>query len=124
LPVGLTVLLKVLVGPVHFPLLKVGVTIIVAVTGEIPEFVAVKVGMFPDPVNLLTLYCVAQNSSCTSRFVVSKRQLLLYLRCNALALVVTCRLPRNHLSSRIKTCVLPVVADAGNSNFNSVSLTK
>jgi hypothetical protein len=44
-------MVKDFVGPVQFtlPLLKVGVTIIVATSGVAPIFVAVKEGMFPDP---------------------------------------------------------------------------
>jgi hypothetical protein len=44
-------MVNVFVGPVQFtlPLLKFGVTIIVAVTGTVPVFVAVKAGIFPDP---------------------------------------------------------------------------
>jgi hypothetical protein len=44
---GLTVTVNVCVVPVH-PL-AVGVTEIVAVTGAVPEFTAVKAGIFPDP---------------------------------------------------------------------------
>jgi hypothetical protein len=49
--VGLTIMVNVFVGPVQFtlPLLKFGVTIIVAVTGDDPEFTAVKAGIFPVP---------------------------------------------------------------------------
>ena len=51
-PVGLTVMVKVFVGPSHVtpPLLKCGVTMIVATTGDVPVFVAVNVGIFPLPV--------------------------------------------------------------------------
>jgi len=45
--VGLTVM--VYVDGVPAQLLTVGVTVIVAVIGEVPEFVAVNVGMFPEP---------------------------------------------------------------------------
>ena len=50
-PVGLTVIVKVLVGPVQGtpPLVKVGVTTMVATTGEVPVFTAVKAVMFPVP---------------------------------------------------------------------------
>lgn len=44
---GFTVTVNVLTGPVH-PL-AVGVTVTVAVTGEVPLFVAVNAGIFPDP---------------------------------------------------------------------------
>tara|TARA_R100000935_G_scaffold42272_3_gene64085 strand:+ start:2717 stop:2974 length:258 start_codon:yes stop_codon:yes gene_type:complete len=48
---GLTIIVKVFVDPeqLMLPLLKVGVTTIVAVTGLVPEFVAVKEGIFPVP---------------------------------------------------------------------------
>tara|TARA_R100000935_G_scaffold30179_1_gene50508 strand:- start:691 stop:930 length:240 start_codon:yes stop_codon:yes gene_type:complete len=50
---GLTMIVKVLVDPeqLMLPLLKVGVTTIVAVTGLVPEFIAVKEGIFPVPVD-------------------------------------------------------------------------
>ena len=50
-PVGLTVIVKVLVGPVQgTPLLvNVGVTTIVAITGAVPVLVAVNDEMFPIP---------------------------------------------------------------------------
>ena len=43
--------MKVLIGPVQFilPLAKVGVTVIVATTGVVPELVAVKEGIDPVP---------------------------------------------------------------------------
>ena len=49
--VGFTVMVKDCVGPVQFtlPLLKVGVTIIVATTGAVPLLIVVKAGMFPAP---------------------------------------------------------------------------
>ena len=45
-------MVKVFVGPSHVtpPLLKCGVTMIVATTGDVPVFVAVNVGIFPLPV--------------------------------------------------------------------------
>ena len=48
---GLTVIVKVLVGPSHvlIPLLKCGVTMIVATTGAVPVFVAMNDGMSPFP---------------------------------------------------------------------------
>ena len=50
--VGLTVMVNVLVGPVHPtpPLVKVGVTTMVATTGAVPAFVAENAAMFPVPV--------------------------------------------------------------------------
>ena len=50
-PVGLTVIVKVLVGPVQLtpPLVNVGVTTMVATTGEVPVFTAVNEAMFPVP---------------------------------------------------------------------------
>jgi len=50
-PVGFTVMVKVLVGPAQptEPLVKVGVTTIVATTGEVPVFTAVNEAMFPVP---------------------------------------------------------------------------
>ena len=49
--VGFTVIVKVWDGPEQFTLLllNVGVTIMVAVTGDDPIFVAVKAGIFPFP---------------------------------------------------------------------------
>jgi hypothetical protein len=49
---GFTVLLNVLGAPVHvvLPVVKVGVTVIVAVTAEVLVFMAVNEGMFPVPV--------------------------------------------------------------------------
>jgi len=46
-PVGLTVMVKLPVVPVELfpPLVNVGVTVMVAVTGEVPVFVAVKEGI-------------------------------------------------------------------------------
>ena len=43
-PVGLTVMVKVFVGPAQptEPLVKVGVTTIVAITGDVPVLTAVK----------------------------------------------------------------------------------
>jgi hypothetical protein len=51
LGVGLTVILKVFVGPVLliFPFVYVGVTMIVAVTGKDPRFVPVKASISPAP---------------------------------------------------------------------------
>lgn len=51
-PVGLTVMVKLLVPPEHEtpPLVKVGVTAIVATTGDVPVLMAVNSGMFPVPV--------------------------------------------------------------------------
>src|ERR1035437_73558 len=51
-PVGLTVIVKVLVGPSQVipPLVKCGVTIIVATTGDVPALMAVNVGILPLPV--------------------------------------------------------------------------
>ena len=50
-PVGLTVIVKVLVGPVQLtpPFVNVGVTTIVAITGAVPVLVAVNDEMFPIP---------------------------------------------------------------------------
>ena len=50
-PDGLTVIVNVLGVPGQLipPLVKVGVTVIVAITGEVPEFKAVKDGIFPFP---------------------------------------------------------------------------
>ena len=50
-PVGFTVMVKVFVGPAQptEPLVKVGVTTIVATTGEVPVFTAVNEAMFPVP---------------------------------------------------------------------------
>jgi hypothetical protein len=44
-------MVKVFEGPVQLtdPLVKVGVTVIVAVIGELPVFVAVKDAILPDP---------------------------------------------------------------------------
>src|SRR5450759_4485670 len=49
--VGLTVIVKVLVGPSHVtpPFVKCGVTIIVATTGAVPVFVAMNDGILPLP---------------------------------------------------------------------------
>ena len=49
--VGLTVIVKVFVGPSHIllPLLKCGVTMIVATTGAVPKFIAAKEAMSPVP---------------------------------------------------------------------------
>jgi hypothetical protein len=51
-PVGLTVIVKVFVGPTHDvpPLVKVGVTTIVATTGAVVTLAAVKADISPDPV--------------------------------------------------------------------------
>src|SRR5664280_3164569 len=51
-PVGLTVIVKVFVGPSHVtpPFVKCGVTMIVAITGDVPALIAAKVGIFPLPV--------------------------------------------------------------------------
>jgi hypothetical protein len=51
-PVGLTVIVKVFVGPSHVtpPFVKCGVTMIVAITGDVPALIAVKVGILPLPV--------------------------------------------------------------------------
>ena len=48
---GLTVMVKVFEGPEQIlpSLLKLGVTIIVETTGEVPEFIAAKEEMFPVP---------------------------------------------------------------------------
>ena len=50
-PVGLTVIVKVLVGPVQLtpPFVNVGVTVIVATTGTIPVLMPVKAAMLPLP---------------------------------------------------------------------------
>ena len=50
-PVGFTVIVKVCAGPVQFtdPLLKVGVTVIVATTGDVPVLIAVNEAMLPVP---------------------------------------------------------------------------
>ena len=50
-PVGFTVIVKVLVGPVHDvpPLANVGVTTMVPVMGVLPVLVAVKAAMSPVP---------------------------------------------------------------------------
>src|ERR1035437_3398463 len=50
--VGLTVIVKVLVGPSHVApsLVKCGVTMIVATTSDVPALIAVNVGIFPLPV--------------------------------------------------------------------------
>ena len=50
-PVGFTVMLKVLVVPIHEtpPFVKVGVTTMVASTGDVPVLRAVKAGIFPEP---------------------------------------------------------------------------
>lgn len=50
--VGFTVIVNVCGAPVHVtePLVKLGVTVMVAVTGVVPVFVAVKEAMFPVPV--------------------------------------------------------------------------
>ena len=43
-------MVKVLVGPEQeLPFVKVGVTIIVAIIGAVPEFKAVKAAISPDP---------------------------------------------------------------------------
>ena len=49
--VGLTVMVKVSAGPTQFtePLAMVGVTVIVALIGEVPALVAVNEAMFPEP---------------------------------------------------------------------------
>ena len=49
--VGLTVMVKVSAGPTQFtePLAKVGITVIVALIGDVPALVAVKEAMFPEP---------------------------------------------------------------------------
>ena len=48
---GFTVMVKVFAGPAHptEPLVNVGVTAIVATTGTVPVFVAVKEEIFPVP---------------------------------------------------------------------------
>ena len=50
-PVGFTVMVKVFVGPAQptAPLVKVGVTTIVAITGAVPVFTAVKEAILPIP---------------------------------------------------------------------------
>src|SRR5664279_5486171 len=50
-PVGLTVIVKVFVGPSHVtpPLVKCGVTMIVATTGDVPALMAVNEGISPLP---------------------------------------------------------------------------
>ena len=50
-PVGFTVMMKVLVGPAQptEPLVKVGVTTMVAITGTVPVFTAVNEAMLPVP---------------------------------------------------------------------------
>ena len=50
--VGLTVMVKVFVGPSHVlpSLVKCGVTTIVATTGAVPVFIATKDGISPLPV--------------------------------------------------------------------------
>ena len=47
----MTVIVKLVVGPVQGtpPLVKVGVTVIVAVTGEVPLFTAVNAAILPVP---------------------------------------------------------------------------
>jgi hypothetical protein len=49
--VGLTEMVKVFVGPSHVlpPLLKCGVTMIVATTGALPTLVATNEGILPEP---------------------------------------------------------------------------
>ena len=49
--VGLTVISKGVAGPVQLtpPFSNIGVTVIVAITGFVPLFIAVKAGMFPVP---------------------------------------------------------------------------
>jgi hypothetical protein len=49
--VGLTVIVKLVGGPVQDtpPLVKVGVTVIVAVTGDDPVFTAVNTAILPEP---------------------------------------------------------------------------
>ena len=51
-PVGLTVIVNVFAGPSHIlpPLLKRGVTTIVATTGAVPGLVATNEGISPLPV--------------------------------------------------------------------------
>ena len=48
---GFTVMVNVMAGPLQpiLPLVNTGVTTIVATTGEVPVLMAVKAGMFPDP---------------------------------------------------------------------------
>ena len=50
-PVGLTVMVKVFVGPAQptEPLVNVGVTTMVATTGEVPVFTAVNDAILPVP---------------------------------------------------------------------------
>ena len=50
-PVGFIVIVNVCEEPGQLvpPLEKTGVTVIVAVTGDVPELIAVKELMFPDP---------------------------------------------------------------------------
>ena len=50
-PVGLTVMVKVFVGPAQpiKPLVKVGVTTMVATTGEVPVLTAVNKAILPVP---------------------------------------------------------------------------
>ena len=50
-PVGLTVMVNVFVGPVQLtpPLVNVGVTTMVAITGQVPLLTAVNEAMFPVP---------------------------------------------------------------------------
>jgi hypothetical protein len=64
---GFTVIVKVIGVPLQlFELVKIGVTVIVATTGEFPEFVAVNEAIFPKPeatnpidvVELVQLYVV------------------------------------------------------------------
>ena len=50
-PVGFTVMVKVFVGPAQptEPLVKVGVTTMVAITGAVPVFTAVNEAILPVP---------------------------------------------------------------------------
>ena len=50
-PFGLTVMVNVLTAPVHVtvPFAYEGVTVMVAITGAVPVFVALKAAIFPDP---------------------------------------------------------------------------
>ena len=50
-PVGLTVMRKVFDGPLQLiePLVMVGVTMMVAITGAVPVFIATNAGMLPVP---------------------------------------------------------------------------
>ena len=50
-PVGLTVIVKVFEGPVQLgpPFVNVGVTVMVAITGAVPELVAVNEAILPLP---------------------------------------------------------------------------